>query len=50
MPHTPGLWRHTQIPTQFNLVVDDFGVKYTTKEDAQHLIHAIKETYEISED
>ena len=48
--HTSGLWRHTHRPTQFTLVVDDFGVKYTTKEDAQHLINALKETYDISED
>ena len=50
MPHTPGLWRHKERPTQFTLVVDDFGVKYTSKEDAQHLINALKQTYEISED
>ena len=26
--HTPGIWRHATRPTQFSLVVDDFGVKY----------------------
>ena len=50
LPHTPGLWKHVTIPVQFTLVVDNFGVKYTGKENIQHLINALKETYEISED
>eukprot|EP00957_Ditylum_brightwellii_P082019 6236891-Ditylum_brightwellii.AAC.1 len=29
----PGLWRHTTRDIRFTLVVDDFGVKYTNKED-----------------
>jgi hypothetical protein len=32
------------------LVVDDFGVKYQGKEHAKHLMNALKETYETSED
>ena len=50
LPHTPELWKHVTLPVQFTLVVDDFGVKYTGKENIQHLINALKETYEISED
>ena len=50
LPHTPGLWKHVTLPVQFTLIVDDFGVKYTGKENIQHLINALKETYEISED
>ena len=50
MPHTPGLWRHIHRPIQFTLVVDDFGVKYTGKEHADHLLHALKTKYEVSED
>ena len=41
-PRIPGLWKHRTRPIQFTLVVDDFGVKYTRKEDALHLIAAIK--------
>jgi hypothetical protein len=37
-PHTPGLWRHTTRPTTFTLVVDDFGVKYTSLDDVHHLV------------
>ena len=48
--HTPGLWRHKTLPVQFTLVVDDFGVKYQGKENAMHLINALKEEYEIDID
>ena len=47
----PGLWKHHTRPIQFTLVVDDFGVKYTRKEDALHLIAAIKACkYRVKED
>ena len=36
--HTPGLWKHISRPIQFTLVVDDFGVKYTRRKDAEHLL------------
>ena len=49
--HTPGLWRHLTRPVQFSLVLDDFGVKYVGKENAQHLINAIEaEGYKLSID
>ena len=48
--HTPGLWKHISRPIQFSLVVDDFGVKYVDKKDAEHLIAALKDSYEISVD
>ena len=46
----PGFWTHKWRTIQFSLVVDDFGVKYQGKEHAKHLMNALKETYEISED
>ena len=36
--HTPGLWKHISRPIKFTLVVDDFGVKYTRRKDAEHLL------------
>ena len=48
--HTPGLFRHKTRPIQFTLVVDDFGVKFTNKNDMSHLIDALEEHYEISID
>ena len=38
VPHTPGLWKHTMRPIQFTLTVDDFGVKYVGRHNADHLI------------
>ena len=42
MPHTPGLWKHVSCPITFTLVVDDFGVKYVNKNNADHLVAALK--------
>ena len=36
---TTGLWHHESRPTKFALCVDDFGVKYFSKDDAEHLIN-----------
>ena len=48
--HTPGLWQHETRDTIFTLVVDDFAIKYTSLDNAQHLLHALKEKYTISDD
>ena len=49
--HTPGLWIHATIPTQFSLVVDDFGVKYIGKQHVEHLVYCLKKNYaKVSED
>jgi hypothetical protein len=50
LPFTPGLWRHTTKPTTFVLCVDDFGVKYFSKPEAQHIIDAITAHYELTID
>ena len=34
----------------FSLVVNNFGIKYTQKADADHLIKYLREDYEITED
>ena len=47
---TPRLWTHVSRPISFTLVVDDFGVKYVNKADADHLVASIKSTYTLSED
>ena len=43
--HTPGLWTHITRPIQFTLVVDDFGVKYTRRKDAEHLLSVLKKSF-----
>jgi hypothetical protein len=35
---TPGLWKHNTRPISFTLAIDNFGVKYMGKENAQHLL------------
>lgn len=47
---TAGLWKHDTRPVTFALIVDNFGVKYVGKENAEHLRNALKETYEKTED
>jgi hypothetical protein len=47
---TPGLWHHKTRPIKFSLVVDDFGVKYVNKNDAQHLLDSIQANYPVKAD
>ena len=47
---TPGLWKHESRRVTFALTVDDFFIKYTDAQDAQHLLDALKQQYTISED
>ena len=42
---TLGLWLHDTNKVIFTLIVDDFGVKYIGKENALHLISALKDKY-----
>ena len=49
-PNTTGLWQHDTRPTKFCLCVDDFGVKYFSQNDADHLLDALKQHYKISVD
>ena len=48
--HTPGLWKHNTQATIFTLVVDDFAIKYASKQDAEHLLQALRAKYSISTD
>ena len=47
---TPGLFTHKTRDIAFSLVVDDFGVKYTKREDAEHLLKKIQGQYPIKAD
>ena len=47
---TPGLFTHKTRDIAFSLVVDDFGVKYTKKEDAEHLLQTIQNRYPAKAD
>jgi hypothetical protein len=50
MSFTPGLWRHVTRRTTFTLAVDDFGIKYFSKADAEHLFSALRDKYTITTD
>jgi hypothetical protein len=45
-PQTHGLWRNNKKPKQFTLVVDDFGIKYEERKDAEELAQVLKDHYE----
>ena len=47
---TNGLFAHRRLPTKFALCVDDFGIKYNSDQDLQHLINTLKKHYDISID
>jgi len=49
-PITPGLWMHNTWPTCFTLVVDDFTIWYTNKADFNHLMSALCQHYQVTED
>jgi hypothetical protein len=46
--HTPGLWRHTLRCTTFTLAIDDFGIKYFSQADADHLFAALATKYTLT--
>ena len=46
----PALWKHKTRPTQFVLVVDNFGVKYFTKDNLDHLADTLKKYYSVKID
>ena len=48
--HTVGMWKHKMRRTKFCLCVDDFGIKYYSKADADHLLTALRQTYKITTD
>ena len=48
IPNTVGMWKHKTRPIQFCLCVDDFGVKYTRKADAEHLLNILQLKYKIT--
>ena len=46
----PDLWNHDTKDTLFSLVVDDFAIKYTSLDNSQNLLNALKTKYNIFED
>jgi hypothetical protein len=49
-PVNPRLWKHLHSDLMFTLVVDDFGIRYTNKQDVDDLIAIINKEYKYSQD
>ena len=47
---TPCLFHHKTRPTKFALVVDDFGIKYSSKDDLDHLVNCISRIWKVKVD
>jgi hypothetical protein len=47
---TPCSWGYNWCPISFTLVVDDFGVKYTNKDNVKHLMNVLEQDYTIDTD
>jgi len=47
---TPCLFHHKTRPTKFALVVDDFGIKYSSNDDLDHLINCISSVWKVKVD
>jgi hypothetical protein len=45
---TPGLWKHDTCSISFSLVINNFGVKYVGKENAQQLLDTVQQYYKCS--
>ena len=50
IPGTVGMWHHKTRPTKFCLCVDDFGIKFWSKEDADHLCNSIGANFRYTVD
>ena len=48
MKFTPGLWQHNTRKTTFTLCIDDFGIKYFSKDDAHHIINTVNTNYKVT--
>ena len=43
--YTPGLWKHNSNQVIFGLIINNFIVKYTNKENIQYLVNTLKGKY-----
>ena len=49
-PRTPALWIHNTLSIFYTLMVNVFGVKYTGKHNANHLVNGLRALYTIAVD
>jgi hypothetical protein len=49
-PNTPCLITHQTLQIAFTLVVDDFAIKFKNQSDAEHLLAAVRQEYDVTVD
>ena len=49
-PLVPALWKHNKQSMQFVLVVDNFGIKYFSSDNLNHLHDSLKQYYDVKLD
>ena len=47
---TQGLWTNQERDIMFTQVVDNFGIRYRNKKDADHIIAELQAKYEVTQD
>ena len=47
---TTGMWGHKTLRTRFCLCVDDFGLKFYSRTDAEHFLKALGTNYKYTVD
>ena len=47
---TVGLWKHETRDENICVCVDDFGIKYFTTDDANHLLNGLRKNYKYTTD
>ena len=50
MQYTPGRWHHETHKTTFTLCVENFGIKYFSKDYGHHLINTVENYYNVTVD
>ena len=50
VPYALGIWKHEKRPINFCLCVDDFGIKYSSVNDAKHLLQSLEKHYTVTTD
>ena len=47
---TTGIWSHRNLKTKFCICMDDFGIKFFSQQDANHLLTALRHKYDVTVD
>ena len=48
VPFTTGIWSHQNLKTMLCICVDDFGINFFSQQDANHLLTALRQKYDVT--